>query len=129
MDPGSAAHRFVLRSIRGSHCGCCAIPGFKIQRASASTRDLIASASEAIHAATEEEARIASSRSLSSGAHPRDPLAPLRKRFAFAAGNDATDGERRRDPPSILDTCELHEFHHRARIRAVGYSAAPAMVL
>jgi hypothetical protein len=31
---------------------------------------------------------IASSRSLSSGAHSRDPLAPLRKRFAFVAGND-----------------------------------------
>jgi hypothetical protein len=34
------------------------------------------------------EAWIASSRSLSSGAHARDPLAPLRKRFAFVAGND-----------------------------------------
>jgi hypothetical protein len=31
---------------------------------------------------------IASSWSLSSGAHSRDPLAPLRKRFAFVAGND-----------------------------------------
>jgi hypothetical protein len=25
----------------------------------------------------------------SSGAHSRDPVAPLRKRFAFVAGNDA----------------------------------------
>jgi hypothetical protein len=37
---------------------------------------------------------IASSRSLSSGAHSRDPLAPLRKRFAFVAGNDGQDTAR-----------------------------------
>jgi len=36
----------------------------------------------------QQKSWIASSRSLSSGAHSRDPLAPLRKRFAFVAGND-----------------------------------------
>jgi hypothetical protein len=50
---------------------------------------VIASASEAIH--SHGRSWIASSRSLSSGAHSRDPLAPLRKRFAFVAGNDVTD--------------------------------------
>jgi hypothetical protein len=36
----------------------------------------------------QQEEWIASSRSLSSGAHSRDPLAPLRERFAFVAGDD-----------------------------------------
>src|SRR5882724_9853864 len=44
--------------------------------------------SEAIHKTTRKPEWIASSRSLSSGAHSRDPLAPLRKPFAFVAGND-----------------------------------------
>jgi hypothetical protein len=43
--------------------------------------------SEAIHFSTGTD-WIASSLSLSSGAHSRDPLAPWRKRFAFVAGND-----------------------------------------
>jgi hypothetical protein len=43
-------------------------------------RKAFAQGSEAIHYAVPER-WIASSRSLSSGAHARDPLAPLRKRF------------------------------------------------
>jgi hypothetical protein len=50
-------------------------------------------ASEAKQSIAREATWIASSRSLSSGAHSRDPLAPLRKRFAFAAGNDGGDSE------------------------------------
>jgi hypothetical protein len=59
----------------------------RISYSQAGFETVIASASEAIHSAA-KQAWIASSRSLSSGAHSRDPLAPLRKRFAFVAGND-----------------------------------------
>jgi hypothetical protein len=51
---------------------------------------VIVSASEAIHSVEKEW--IASSRSLSSGADLRDPLAALRIRFAFVAGNDENTG-------------------------------------
>jgi hypothetical protein len=48
------------------------------------------------------------SRSLSSGAHARDPLAPLRKRFAFVAGNDESSRKEKRPagvtPPASLAT-------------------------
>jgi hypothetical protein len=46
------------------------------------------SAKQSIRQQQGKQEWIASSRSLSSGAHSRDPLAPLRKRFAFVAGND-----------------------------------------
>jgi hypothetical protein len=44
-------------------------------------------ASEAKQSGVTEKFWIASSRSLSSGTLSRDPVSPLRKRFAFVAGN------------------------------------------
>src|SRR5580700_8151517 len=56
------------------------------QRVGAARRPMTGSAKQSTSPRKKEW--IASSRSLSSGAHSRDPLAPLRKRFAFVAGND-----------------------------------------
>jgi hypothetical protein len=52
-------------------------------------------ASEAKQSITQYRRWIASSQRLLSGAHARDSLAPLRKHFAFVAGNDGNDYRRR----------------------------------
>jgi hypothetical protein len=74
---------------------------------------VIASASEAIHRAT--KSWIASSRSLSSGAHSRDPLAPLRKRFVFVAGND--ERHPRSAPIEFQTAMTTHNTASRSRRR------------
>jgi hypothetical protein len=78
----------------------------------------------------QKKAWIASSRSLSSGAHSRDPLVPLRKRFAFVAGNDV--GTQLRDLAAgyarVLPKISRPPIRGRRECRTLGASAAARVV-